>query len=137
MKTDSNDDSVRNLAAQPVQVTRVDIIDALGARIESRADRGELVDGTRDTERRYQQSGKLVRAGAGGGWVIAGGVAGAAAGGALLAAGLTGTVVTGAGFAMAVPRRRSCGGGGAIGGSGCAALCRCGCPSAGAGCEGR
>ena len=42
-------------------------------------DRGDLVDGTREIEQRYQQSGQLVRDRGGNGWAVAGaGVGGAA-----------------------------------------------------------
>ena len=63
---------IRALSDAPVEIREIAIFDALGQRIESRSDRGELVDGTRETERRYRQSEELLRARASNGWVTAG-----------------------------------------------------------------
>lgn len=68
---------IHALSGEPVQIREIAIFDALEQRIESRAERSDLVDGTHEIERRYEQSGKLVRADGTNGWVAAGvGVAG-------------------------------------------------------------
>ena len=63
---------IRALSDEPVEIRELAIFDTLDHRIESHPDRGELVDGTRETERRYRQSGELVRARMSNGWVSAG-----------------------------------------------------------------
>jgi TonB family protein len=69
---------IHSLSDEPVEVREIAIFDALDYRIEARADRGALVDGTREIERRYAQSGKLVKASGGNGWVVGAGVVGVA-----------------------------------------------------------
>ena len=75
---------------------------SIDQRIDPRADRGALVDGTREAARRYQESGKPMRAGGVDGRTVAGAsiVAGAAvtAGGAAMAPGML-AVATGAAVA--------------------------------------
>ncbi len=71
---------IRALSDEAVEIREIVIFDALDHRIEARTDRGELVAGTREIERRYQQSGQWVSArGGNGGAVAAAGVAGVAA----------------------------------------------------------
>ena len=70
---------IRALSDEAVEIREIVIFDALDHRIEVRTDRGDLVDGTREIEQRYQQSGQLVRDRGGNGWAVAGaGVGGAA-----------------------------------------------------------
>jgi hypothetical protein len=63
---------IRSLSNEPVEIREVAIFDALDHRIESRSDFGELVDGTRATQRRYMQSGELVIARGSNPWVTVG-----------------------------------------------------------------
>ena len=51
---------IRSLSDERVEIRGIAIFDALDHRIEPRSDRGDLVDGTRETERRYEQAGKVV-----------------------------------------------------------------------------
>ena len=70
---------VRSLSDEPFELREVAIFDALDHRIETRADRGGLVNGTRETQRRYLESGRLIRDDGSYGWVAAGaGTAGTA-----------------------------------------------------------
>ncbi len=70
---------IRALSDEAVEIREIVIFDALDQRIEARSDRGDLVDGTREIEQRYQQSGQLVRDRGGNGWgVVGAGVGGAA-----------------------------------------------------------
>ena len=86
---------IRALADEPVQIREIAIFDALNHRVEPRADRGELVNGTREIEQRYERSGKLVRAQGANGWVLTGtGVVGMAAGTASAAAAWPGILST-------------------------------------------
>ena len=91
---------IRALSGEPVQIREIAIFDALNQRIEPRADRGDLADGTRETERRYEQSGKLVRGARGvNGWVLTGtGIVGVGAGTANAVASSAGFLASG--FAM-------------------------------------
>ncbi len=63
---------IRALSDEPVEIREVTIFDAFDHRIAPRADRGELVDGTREIEHRYKQSGELVRGRGSNGWVTVG-----------------------------------------------------------------
>ncbi len=84
---------VSNLSDQPIQVTRLIVVDSLNTQIESQPGRKQLVKGSKQTARRYKDSGIKVKAGRGAGTmivagaavtVIAVGAAYGAAGGALL-----------------------------------------------------
>lgn len=93
---------IRSLSSEPLEIRGVAIFDALDHRLESRSERNELVDGTRETELRYEKSGKVVRTAAASGWAVSGAVVG----GAAVAAGATapGILVGGAAtLAVAVP----------------------------------
>ena len=46
---------IRALSDEAVEIREIAIFDALDQRIEARTDRGDLVDGTREIEQRYQQ----------------------------------------------------------------------------------
>ncbi len=105
---------IRAHSGESVEIRQIAIFDALDQGIETRADRSDLVNGTRETERRYAESGRLVRTDGVNGWVAAGvGVAGAstlalaaappmlAGGGAVLLVAAPVLLVTGAAFAGA------------------------------------
>ena len=61
---------VSNLSDQPIQVTRVIVVDSLDTRIESQSRRRHLVKGSKKTARRYKESGIKVKAGQGTGKMI-------------------------------------------------------------------
>ncbi len=68
-----------NTSHEPVRVTGVAVFDSLGNRIESRSDRSQLVKGSKQSVKRYRDSGLEVKAGMGGtGLVVAGAAAGIA-----------------------------------------------------------
>ena len=96
---------IRSLSDEPVEVREIVIFDALDQRIEPRSNRAELVAGTREIERRYQQSGKLVTSGEVDGLVVgmrvvgASGLVGTAAGVSALS---TGSVAGAAGAVTAL-----------------------------------
>src|SRR5688572_23683189 len=96
---------VRSLSDVPVQVSEVVLADPLGTRVIALADRGELLDATKETERRYETSGQLQRA-VGGGWLVAAGIgigaAGVGAAAASATIGLMSAATTGATAAGAV-----------------------------------
>ncbi len=90
---------VRNDSDQPLRVTRLTVVDSLGAPTESVAKRKKLVKSSKNTARRYKKSGIKVKAGSGRGTL---GVAAAAAGGAAIgAATATGGIMGGAGWGAA------------------------------------
>jgi hypothetical protein len=99
---------VSNLSDQPIQVTRVIVVDSLDTRIESQPKRKQLVKGSKQTARRYKDSGIKVKAGRGAGtMLVAGGavtVIGVAAayGAAGVAAASLGTASIGAGTGAAI-----------------------------------
>lgn len=63
---------IRALSDEPVEIREIAIFDAFEHRIASRTNRGELVDGAREIELRYKQSGELVRGHRSNGWVTVG-----------------------------------------------------------------
>lgn len=96
---------IRALSNEPVEICEIAIFDALDQRIEPRSNRSDLVDGTREIEQRYAQSGQLVRTAGGiNGWVIAGvgvaGAAGLASAAAYSAAPFASVAAAGAGIAV-------------------------------------
>ena len=66
---------VSNLSDQPIQVIRVIVVDSLDTRIESRPKRKQLVKGSKQTTRRYKDSGIKVKAGRGAGTMLVAGAA--------------------------------------------------------------
>ena len=90
---------IRAHSDEPVEIREIAIFDALDHRIEPGSNRADLVDAARETERRYEQSGKFVRAAEGNAWVAAGAVYG---GGAVLAS-ATAPLAGGAAFVVAAP----------------------------------
>jgi hypothetical protein len=66
---------VNNESDQPIQVTRVTVVDSLDTQIESQAGRKQLVKNSKKTARRYKKSGVKVKAGRGAGTMIVAGAA--------------------------------------------------------------
>jgi len=66
---------VSNRSDQPIQVTRVIVVDSLDTRIESQPKRKQLVKGSKQTARRYKDSGIKVKAGRGAGTMLLAGAA--------------------------------------------------------------
>jgi len=66
---------IRNLSDQPIQVIRVIVVDSLDTRIESQPKRKQLVKGSKQTARRYKDSGIKVKAGRGAGTMLVAGAA--------------------------------------------------------------
>lgn len=106
----------RALTDEPVRITEIVIFDALDARVVSPAERSELVEATKETERRYEMSPQLARSE--GGWMIVGGTATAVAGAGVLygvaVASTVGAMGAGAGAvggaALAIPLVAAVGG---------------------------
>ena len=82
--------SVWNTANEPVQITSVDIVDSLGTRTQPRADRKQLVNGAKETKRRYKDEGIKVKAGLSGKVLVGTGVVAAAGTSGLGAAAMAG-----------------------------------------------
>ncbi len=87
---------VSNLSDQPIQVTRVIVVDSLDTRIESQPKRKQLVKGSKQTTRRYKDSGIKVKAGRGAGTMLVAGAAVTVIGVAAASAAATGAVLSGA-----------------------------------------
>jgi hypothetical protein len=66
---------VNNESDQPIQVTRVTVVDSLDTQIESQAGRKQLVKNSKKTARRYKKSGVKVKAGRGAGTMLVAGAA--------------------------------------------------------------
>lgn len=64
---------VENLGGESLEVTRIRVIDTLGIPIGNAQSRKELVKASKETERRYKDQGLKVKAGAGGGMLVAAG----------------------------------------------------------------
>lgn len=82
--------SVQNVSGDSVQITAINLVDALGARIEPRKDRKELVNGSKEAIRRYKDEGLKVKAGVSGKVLVGAGVAAAAGTSGLGAAAMAG-----------------------------------------------
>lgn len=72
--------TVGNQSNQPIQITRLIVVDSLGTRIESQAGRKQLVKSSKKTAKRYKKSGVEVKAGMGVGTLLVSGAAVTAAG---------------------------------------------------------
>ena len=93
---------VSNLSDQPIQVTRVIVVDSLDTRIESQPKRKQLVKGSKQTTRRYKDSGIKVKAGRGAGTMLVAGAAVTVIGvGAASAAAVSGAAAAGSAGAAA------------------------------------
>jgi hypothetical protein len=66
---------VRNQSEQPINVTRLIVVDSLGTRIESQPGRKQLVKSSKKTAKRYKESGVKVKAGMGVGTMLVSGAA--------------------------------------------------------------
>jgi hypothetical protein len=71
---------VVNASPEPVRITGVAVFDSLGTRIEPRSDRKQLVKGSKQSVKRYRDSGLEVKAGMGGAGLVAAGAAAGIAG---------------------------------------------------------
>lgn len=87
---------VVNQSDEAVSITRLEVYDSLGARLNSSGDRKALIRGSKDTARRYKGEGLEVKAGLGGEALMAIGGASAAAGYGLGMAALYGSAPVGA-----------------------------------------
>lgn len=81
---------VQNVGGETLELTSITVVDSLGARMETRERRKELVKGTRKTKRRYKDEGLKVKAGLGGGALVGTGVVVAAGSSGLGAAAMAG-----------------------------------------------
>ena len=71
---------VQNLSDEPIRVTNITVSDSLGTRIDIGRNRRQLVEGTKQTKRRYKDERLKVKAGVSAGLLMAtGGVSAAAA----------------------------------------------------------
>ncbi len=75
----------KNISGSPIQITNVWVYDSLGTQIDSRPDRKKLIQGSKETKRRYADSDIKVVAGAGFSAMTTAGLAGAGALGATAA----------------------------------------------------
>jgi hypothetical protein len=66
---------VSNLSDGPIKVTRIIVVDSLNTQLESQPDRKKLVKGSKQTARRYKDSGIKVKAGRGAGTMLIAGAA--------------------------------------------------------------
>lgn len=87
---------IHNNSTEPVLVTNIMVLDSLQSRVDRRANRRELVKGTKDNVHRYRDSGLTVKAGAGSGELLAAGAAVTAVGVGVAASALTTTTAYGA-----------------------------------------
>ena len=78
-----------NVSGSPIQIANVLVYDSLGTQIDSRPDRKKLIQGSKETKRRYADSDIKVVAGVGSSAMTAAGLAGAGALGAKAAMGAT------------------------------------------------
>jgi len=70
---------VQNLSDEPIRVTNITVFDSLGTRIDIGRNRRQLVEGTRQTKRRYKDERLKVKAGVSAGLLTTTGGASAAA----------------------------------------------------------
>jgi hypothetical protein len=89
----------RTSSAQPVEITRIVVVDSLDKRRKPSAIRGDLQSGSKETARRYKDANLEVTAGYGGAGLV---VAGYAVGGASAAVGLATLGTSGAAAGAAV-----------------------------------
>jgi len=66
---------VSNLSDGPIKVTRIIVVDSLDTQLEPQPDRKKLVKGSKQTARRYKNSGIKVKAGRGAGTMLVAGAA--------------------------------------------------------------
>jgi len=87
---------VSNVSDQPLEVTRLMVVDSLGTPIELQQRRKKLVKGSKQTSRRYKDSGVKVKAGRGAGTMLVAGAAVTAVGVGAASAVAYGSVMGGA-----------------------------------------
>ena len=96
---------VDNLSDRPVQITRITVVDSLDTAIEPQQARNKLVKASKQTARRYKDSGLKVKAGRGAGTMLVAGAAvtavGVASAGAIVATSALSGAAAGAGGAGA------------------------------------
>jgi hypothetical protein len=91
---------ISNKSGQPIRLTGLIVVDSLNWRIEAQTSRKQLVRGSKNTSRRYKESGIKISAGPGRGTM---GVAAATAAGSMIGAGLgAGTIAGATGGAVVV-----------------------------------
>ena len=66
---------IQNSSAEPILITNITVLDSLDNRVDRRSNRRQLVKGSKDTSRRYRDSGFKVKAGAGAGELLVAGAA--------------------------------------------------------------
>ena len=66
---------VQNLSNEPLEIANIPVYDSVGNRVESIANRRQLLKGSKRTARRYKKSGVKVNAGMGTGAMVAAGAA--------------------------------------------------------------
>lgn len=91
--------SVSNRSEQPISVVRLAVVDSLDTRIEPQVGRKQLVKNSKQTARRYKESGIKVKAGRGVGTMLVAGAAVTAVGVGAASAVAYGSVMSGAGAA--------------------------------------
>jgi hypothetical protein len=96
---------VENRSSESLQITNIIVVDSLGSRIEPRQSRKKLVQGTKETKRRYEGEGLKVKAGVSGGVLVGTGVVVAAGSSGLGAAAMAGggAAAGAAGVVLLVP----------------------------------
>ena len=96
---------IQNLGNEPLQVTRITVVDSLGTQIQPRDNRKDLVKGTKETKRRYKGEGLKVKAGLSGAALAGTGLVLAASSSGLGAAAMAGggAAATAAGVVLLVP----------------------------------
>ena len=87
---------VSNVSDRPLSITRLTVVDSLGTSIESRAGRKALVRGSKQTSRRYRDSGLTAKAGHGAGTMLVAGAVVTAAGVGAATAAAYGSLLSGA-----------------------------------------
>jgi len=91
--------SVGSLSQQPISVVRLTVVDSLDTRIEPQLSRKQLVKNSKQTARRYKESGVKVKAGRGVGTMLVAGAAVTAVGVGAATAVAYGGILSGAGAA--------------------------------------
>jgi len=86
---------VRNQSDQPLSIVGLTVVDSLQTRVESRSGRKQLVKGSKETARRYRDSGLQVKAGRGAATMIVAGTAATAVGVASAYAAAYGAILSG------------------------------------------
>ena len=96
---------IQNLGGDSLQITSIAVVDSLGTQIQPRDNRKDLVQGTKETKRRYKGEGLKVKAGLSGAALAGTGLVLAASSSGLGAAAMAGggAAATAAGVVLLVP----------------------------------